>query len=366
MKSFVEKKVIQTLPSGDSLNIKVYRFYGKGTKTIYIQSNIHGPELTGIMVIKKLIKYFKSEEGNFKELILVPTANPIGLNSQFIGQQTGYVNHLTGKNWNRIYFDASKDIDLKEKTTLSIYSKKLKSELEKKFKSAEEIEDKLGLTLQLLSFDADILIDLHTSWGKAPHYIYCYQDQKEKAKQFGIENIFFLNEKAYEGVFDESVLFPFVKNKKKIKNFKLPKQVFTVEFGADCSLDKENINTSFLEVLSYLSSEKLISQSSEKKKQTFTISLNSGFNYYYAPHGGLLVWNIKPGEVFKKGQILCEIHSLQTETVTFVKAQTPGKLVIQFNSHAVHEGQKICKVMSNFKTETSFNFITKYNGSSTI
>jgi predicted deacylase len=50
---------LQTLASGDILQLKTYHFKGKtGTKKVYIQSNLHGGEIVGNAVIYELIKFF--------------------------------------------------------------------------------------------------------------------------------------------------------------------------------------------------------------------------------------------------------------------------------------------------------------------
>ncbi len=353
MKYTKEKIKIQQLPSGDNLHIFMYKFTGKGDKKIYIQANIHGPELTGILVIKKLIQFFKLNQANFSELILIPSVNPIGLNQQFIGQQVGYVNHLSGKNWNRIYPDISKNILLKHKVELKEFKAKLLTNLEYLQNKATNIETLLGLKLLKYSFDSDIVIDLHTAWGKAPHYIYCYPEQLESAKLFQVENFILLDEKDFFGVFDEANLYPYFKNKQKIKKFKLPKEVFTLELGNDCDLNSENIQKSTNHILKYLYKKGIIKDTSNKSKfnpaYKYTISKNKDFEYYYAPIGGLLVWKIEDGDFFMKRDVIGEIFTLDHEFPTKLIAPKSGKLIIKGNSHSVHQGQAICKYMTNFK-----------------
>lgn len=356
MKYKKETISIQKLPSGDDLSIKVYKFYGKGKKKVYVQANIHGPELTGILVAKKLISYIKKNRGDFAEFIIVPSCNPMGLNSQFLSQQTGYVNQLTGKNWNRIYPDLSTGINFPEKGKISIgtYKKLLIKNLNKKLAICEDLETKLGLALLKLSFDADIVIDLHTAWGKAPHYIYAYPDQFEQVKHFKIGNVFLLDTHEFLGVFDEANLYPYFKLKDKISNFELPKQVFTLELGNDCSLEPENIDLGFEELKSYLNAQDVLPGSSTLNAPTnFDICLQKDYVYYFAPTGGLLIWTKAPGEYFKKGEILGSIYEIESEKATFVKGKHDGKMMIQFNAHAIHQGQQICKIMSDVRKEIS-------------
>lgn len=344
---------IQKLPSGDFLKIAAYHFLGPGAKKIYIQANVHGPELTGVLVAKKLIDYFSKHPGNFSQLTLVPGCNPTGLNAQLFGQQIGYLDPLTGKNWNRIYQDLSKDIAFNPNRKLSIdsFKKTLYHKLLKGFKEPNiDFESKLALTLQKLSFNADIVIDCHTSWGRAPHYVYCFPEQLQIARNFGVEIIILLDPTNFEGVFDEAQFYPYHKNRKRIKNFVTPKQVFTLELGNDLSLDSTNIDLGFREIMSYLSSQQvLIEKWPITKLFNFTVGRANNFIHLFSPKAGLLVWDKKPGEILAKGDKLGALFDIQKGTFSPVKSPTTGKLVIQFNSQAVHEGQKIAKILIESK-----------------
>lgn len=337
---FIKKKItIQKLPSGDALKIWVYTFWGSGKKNVYIQANIHGPEITGILVIKKLIKYLVKNKLDFKKLVVVPSCNPMGLNSQFIGQQTGYVNQLTGKNWNRIYHDISTGIDIKRPVAIQKFKGILLKNLKEKILKEKSLESKLALVLQSLSFNSDVVIDLHTAWGKAPHYVYCYKEHINEAKKFGVGNIIILAEEDFFGVFDEAQLYPYFRFKEKIINFVLPKEVYTLELGSDNQLEKENIDLSFSELLGFFKNKKVL-------KSETDFCLNKDFVYYYAPAGGLIVWNVEPGDYFKKAQKIAEIYCMDSETTVPVVSNHDGKMLIRFNAHAVHEGQEICKSMT--------------------
>src|SRR3989338_4284393 len=234
---------VQQLPSGDNLNIKVYKFAGKGKKKIYIQANIHGPEVVGILVAKKLVSHIQKYGGNFKEFIIVPSCNPIGFNQQFIGQQIGYVNQLTGTNWNRIYKNLGDNFKIKGQVSMAEFKNLLLKNLKDKKVKDTDTESQLALTLQELSFDADIVLDLHTAWGTAPQYVYSFSEYLESTKKFGISNVILLEKDTFSGVFDESHLYPYFANKTKIKNFKLPKQVFTLELGSDCSVEEKDVES---------------------------------------------------------------------------------------------------------------------------
>ena len=125
--------------SGMSFEIDIWEYSPPGaTQCIYLQGGLHGVELTGIPVLMRFMK--ELEESQYPErIICVPWSNPMGLDSQIMGQQTGYNNLHTNQqncwNWNRI-------THLKDEGSL---------------------EGRWISTLLELSEEADTVLDLHLS-----------------------------------------------------------------------------------------------------------------------------------------------------------------------------------------------------------
>ena len=101
----------ETLPlhstaSDSTFEIDVWRYnHPDATQTVYLQAGIHGIELTGIPVVHEFMKEIE-EHQLAQNFICVPLSNPMGLDSQIMGVQTGYNNIHTNQqncwNWNRI------------------------------------------------------------------------------------------------------------------------------------------------------------------------------------------------------------------------------------------------------------------------
>ena len=122
-----------------SFEIDIWEYSPPGaTRCIYLQGGLHGVELTGIPVLMRFMK--ELEDSQYPErIICVPWSNPMGLDSQIMGQQTGYNNLHTNQqncwNWNRI-------THLKDEGSL---------------------EGRWISTLLELSEEADTVLDLHTA-----------------------------------------------------------------------------------------------------------------------------------------------------------------------------------------------------------
>ena len=92
----------ETLPvhqtaSGARYEIEVYRYDPPNSaETVYLQGGLHGIELTGIPVLYEFMKLV--EEAQLPhQIICVPQSNPMGLDSQIMGVQTGYNNLHTNQ-----------------------------------------------------------------------------------------------------------------------------------------------------------------------------------------------------------------------------------------------------------------------------
>ncbi len=165
-----QKFTHETLPlhstaSNAKYEIDVWHYnHPEATQTVYLQGGIHGIELTGIPVVHEFIKEIEAHQLAYN-FICVPLSNPMGLDSQIMGVQTGYNNIHTNQqncwNWNRI-------TNLKDEPSQ---------------------EGHWIRTLLDLSDPADLVLDLHTAGVETVPHIYYHETQKEFAAGLGIPHI---------------------------------------------------------------------------------------------------------------------------------------------------------------------------------
>jgi uncharacterized protein len=70
---------VQHLASGDRLFIQVYKFIGSQPgKKAYLQSNLHGAEIVGNVIIHQLIEFLNTLDASqlAGEIWLLPACNP--------------------------------------------------------------------------------------------------------------------------------------------------------------------------------------------------------------------------------------------------------------------------------------------------
>ncbi|MEM9473635.1 MAG: succinylglutamate desuccinylase/aspartoacylase family protein, partial [Pseudomonadota bacterium] len=94
--------------------MKVWRFGEPGSSPkVYIQASMHADELPASLAATKLLpKLTAADEANriTGEIILVPVANPIGLNNVSLRNHNGRHHLPTGENYNRGFHDVSDEV----------------------------------------------------------------------------------------------------------------------------------------------------------------------------------------------------------------------------------------------------------------
>ena len=146
-------------------------------KIYYIQAWIHGTEIVGTPVIYEIMDWIKEYNAKIN-IICVPIANPFGMDSQIMWQQTGYANIHTNQqnahNYNKIW--------------------KL---------SGWEFENSIIKTLIWISEKADTWIDLHSAWAESEEHIYYNPKTENNVEKFGIDNIIRIDWEPEEWCFDD-------------------------------------------------------------------------------------------------------------------------------------------------------------------
>ena len=149
---------------------------GSGQK-IYLQSSLHADEtpamLTSVLLKRRLLE-LEAAGMLAAEIVLVPVANPIGLGQQVLGQFVGRFDLGSGRNFNRNVLQvttlAARAKDLlgaDPQHNLQLIRNLVSEELQRQTPLTEF--DALQLALFKLSFDADLVIDLHCSLEAVIH-----------------------------------------------------------------------------------------------------------------------------------------------------------------------------------------------------
>ena len=154
-----------------SCQLTSFHYGSPGTgKKVYIQAALHADEVPGMLVAQFLRTEFAALEaaGKIKgDIVLVPSANPIGLAQAIHGAPFGRFDLTTGTNFNRAYKHVAEDLktSLQGKLTDSADANValIRAHARESVAGWQPGTDAEALkkTLLGMAIDADIVLDLH-------------------------------------------------------------------------------------------------------------------------------------------------------------------------------------------------------------
>ncbi len=371
---------IRELASGDRLRVQVYKFIGSQPgKKAYLQSNLHGAEISGNAVIHQLIEFLITldETQLIGEIWLVPVCNPEGTNARSHHFSSGRYHIYDGKDWNRIFWDYEKedeDIETFAKSKIDLEPEEIKTNYRKKIlQSFEKLEAKINspsgvpfgekyrYQMQSLCLDADYVIDLHSSTNKALDYLYCFRSREESARAFLLDYGILMNE--YDGdAFDEAFLKPWLALEKRFAELGKPIifdiESWTLELGSGMEMNPESANKGVLGVKNYLATKGLLKIDSlplaETKKHQISVRSKDKMKKYYAPVGGMVKSRVELGSFVKKEQliyqVLCFNKDGELPKVVSCCAECDGLVLDVSTNYGVSEGDYVLEII-----EESYN-----------
>lgn len=373
---------VRTLVSGHELTLPVFRYRGsaQGPK-VYVQANLHGAEVQGNAVIFELMNYLK-ENHPLSDITLVPQCNPFGANQKSGEYTQGRFDPTTGANWNRNFFYITAQKEGAEFLNVDDFAKKhfdrpweevkvsFKKELAKKIALKKELAGAWGLshgealclTLQELSCDADVVLDLHTA-SVATDYLYSPQYAKNEAMKLNIAHVLLIPE-AFDGAMDEANFCPWWDLKQAF--VRLGREVamdffaFTVELSSQETLSFSHARQFVQKFIDYFKEKNILPKSAatveKNERQKIWGSELKHFKNLYSPQGGLVEYAVTPGQQVQKGELLAKILNfklvegagLEPHT-TLVLAPQSGVVINRFPSASILQGQSLFLLLTELQ-----------------
>ena len=371
---------ITTLPlmhlaSGDRLSLQVYKFLGeKPGRKVYIQSNLHGAEITGNAVIHQLISWLTTLEPSqlAGEIWLVPACNPLGTNDRVHHSTPGRFSSLDGKNWNRIFWEYQPDAaELQAFAQAHLESDRVAIEqafqqriqagfaevaAKLQLPSFAPFSDHYRVQLQSLCLDAHYLIDLHTSSAQGLTYLYYFRDRQTSARLFMLPIGILLNE--YEGgAFDESFLKPWLALEDCFtqlgRKLQFDREAWTLELGAAMRMDSQAADRGFQAVKNYLLQKGVLRIPATPMAVPSIVAMKlvsvTDLKKYYAPMGGMVQNRVALGKTVEANQRLYQLLSFNKEgkvpIVTEICAERSGIVYDVSNNDAVNQGEYVLGIL---------------------
>lgn len=309
MKPDIKKDLIQMNVNGASVFLTSFTFgNGSGAK-VYLQGNLHGPEIFGTALLVKLIGYLSEQEIISGGLTIVPQANPFGVQSQTYGLIHGRWNSQTGNNWNRIFSKQEGD----------------------------GIESVLARTLISLAKNHDIVLDIHTSGSETIPHLYVSEEASETFQALGCTYHILYGQSDYYGAFDET-LWKYGKED--------GKNVFaaTWEASSHIVLDEKDLDIRLKDLLHFLFSLGIIAGEKNTSYQPQYIPMKHT-KWLSSPKAGYLTWMKSVSEDIRAGEIYANLYEPWSGNKEHLFAPSDMVILSKGTLQAVSSGQEIGKIV---------------------
>ena len=353
MSHYVEKISLKSPSPGTTRFLTVHRFISEhGGPKVYLQAALHADEWPGLITLQHLLAQLidLDAKGLLKgEIILVPYANPIGMDQSINGTLLGRHSFSGEGNFNRNWPDLSA-VALKALETENPSVDNVKMALLQAVKSLVSVTplQQLKKTLLSLSIDADIVLDLHCD-SQALLHLYSNYRHVEQAKILAEHlqiPVLLLEDEPGGSPFDAAHTLPWIA---------VEKQLFHSCFSATIELRGEaDVNDTFAAqdaqgILSFLGTQGVVLDG-DYVVEPFVVATTdlTAVDAVVAPISGIICWKVQLGDVVEKGQLIAEVVDLTaaapTQGRTDVYSRTTGVLFAQRGAKLVTEGDNVAKI----------------------
>jgi predicted deacylase len=305
---------------------------------IYVQSSLHADEtpamLTTVLLKRRLLE-LEDQGALAAQIVVVPVANPVGLSQYVQGQFIGRFDLASGKNFNRHFLQFPR---LLERARESLRAdpvanrrivRQLVSEELAQQKPLTEF-DSLQLALQKLSFDADVVIDLHCSLEAVMH-VYTseagWPEFEPLARYLGSRASLLATDSG-AGAFDEMHSLLWWKLQQNLPAHQ-PVDTGTVAVTVECRGQRDVSYAVAQEdadaIVDYLMWRKAIRRAPKPLPELLAPATPlAGSEQFYAPVSGILVHRANLGDSIRVGDPLFDIVDPLTDETTTISSKTEG------------------------------------------
>jgi uncharacterized protein len=305
---------------------------------IYLQSSLHADEtpamLTTVLLKRRLLE-LEAQGALAAEIVVVPVANPVGLGQYVLGQFLGRFDLGSGKNFNRHFLQFTRlqerarellgpDVAANRQTVRQLVSEQLEQQ-----RPLTEFES-LQLALLKLSFDADVVIDLHCSLEAVMH-VYtsesAWSDFEPLARYLGSRASLLATDSGGEA-FDETHSLLWWQLQHNLPAHQ-PVDNGTVAVTVECR-GQRDVSYAVAQqdadaLIDYLTYRKAIRGEAKPLPELLTPATPlAGSEQFYAPVSGILVHRANIGDTIRVGDPLFDIVDPLTDETTTISSKTEG------------------------------------------
>jgi hypothetical protein len=344
---------------GTARNLTSFHYGPGGAQKVYIQSSLHADELPGMLVSWALRRKLAELEAAGKlrgEIVVVPVANPIGLNQHMLGLLAGRFESNTAQNFNRNFYNLAALVEplVGERLTGDIERNRLTiraamREALNAQKPRTELESQ-RLALQLLSYDADIVLDLHCDWEAALH-LYTNPDlwpDVEPLSRYLDAKASLLALDSVGNPFDEIHSFCWSDLRTRFgSRYPIPNGSIsvTVELRSQRDVSYELAEKDAQGIIEYLTHRGVIDgKAAPMPPLEFAATPLAGTEPIVTPVSGVVVFRAEVGKWVDAGKEIADIVDPLTDQVVTLKSSVAGVMYARHVSRFATAGMEVARV----------------------
>lgn len=333
-------------------------------RKIYLQASLHADELPGMLTawhLKQRLLTLESAGLLRAEIVLVPVANPIGLNQNLHAHLLGRHDLASGQNFNRhypaladaVFADIRPHMGASATENARLARQSLSRQLARLIPQSEL--DSLRLTLMKMACDAEVVLDLHCDF-RADLHLYTgtplWPRCEPLARYLGACATLLATESG-DQPFDEACSQLWWQLAERAEAacpgaaFEPACLAVTIELRGQANIDHELAKQDAEGILHYMRHIGVIAEAAPTLPALrYPATPLAGSEDLRAPHAGILVYHAKPGSLLAHGDLIAEVIDPLSDWVSEIRAQRSGVLyATSVRSYAI-TGMNVAKVAS--------------------
>lgn len=358
----IERIPLPITAIGNERHITVHRFGESGGLKAYIHTTLHADEWPGLLVTQHLLAALRQADadGQIKgEIIIVPAANPIGLNQMLNYYLAGRYDFAATGNFNRNFPALNDNLLAKVQTQLGQDAEHnvqlIRSTLRELIQAAAAGSEAEAMKYSLLglAIDADIVLDLHCDSDALMH-IYAPQAQSEIAEQLSADlgaRALLLEHEPGGGAFDQACSSPWRIVQEACPQAAVPLACFsaTVELRGANDVNHELAKADSANLFRFLQRRGLISgEAGALPEPCCQATPLQGTDVIRSPGTGILSYHKQLGDWVNAGDTVADLVVLddlsQILKIIPITSQASGVLFTRVNEKLVRPGGAVAKV----------------------
>jgi hypothetical protein len=359
----IEKQILPVSSMGNERALTIIRYgCSSAGKKAYVQAGLHADEAPGYLVMHHLINLLDAADaaGTISgEILLIPVANPIGASQWRDEVLRGRFDYFDNTNFNRKHLDITEKVAAYIQNTLSdspdqnkVVIRRAMANVLRGLSPGDESAQLKHLLLSL-SFDADIVLDLHCDYMAVTH-VYMgsplWPEAADLSAQIGAESTL-LAKVSGANPYDEACSRIWWELADKFPAYPIPLACLaaTIELKGISDVSHELASRDAENIFLFLQRRGLISgEAAELPPLRNDATPLRGVEHVKATVPGVVVYFKAPGDLIQKGDLIAEIVNplgVDLENrITYVKSTIEGILISINVDRFARPGRLLAKI----------------------